>query len=107
MKRKIKSRRRNFLPTFLLAILAWLVWFYFLLSFSPEKSIFIFIFYLFFLLANFLTLSLVFGNTRRGFLTSLAFASLLFLKQIQQAHILNLILLGGILLSIELYFNRR
>lgn len=103
---KRKKQHRNFLPAFLLTLLVWLGWLYFFISFPPETKLLISIFYLFLFLANFLTFSLILGNSRRGFLISSAIISYLFLNQMKQAHVLNFILIGGILLSIELYFRK-
>lgn len=100
-------RKRNFLPTFILVIFFWLSWITLMLFFAPETKLLIFIFYSLLFFANFLTFSLIFGNSRRGILISLGIISYLFLNQVKQFHFLNVLLLGGILLSIELYFQRR
>lgn len=100
-------RKRNFLPTLILAVISWLSLVYLVLFFTPETKLLIFIFYSLLFFANFLTFSLIFGNSRRGILISLGIISYLFLNQVKQFHLLNGLLLGGILLSIELYFRKR
>jgi hypothetical protein len=101
------KHRRNFLPAFLLTLLLWLGWVLFFVSFAPTNNLLIFTFYLLFFCANFLAFSLILGNSRRGFLIGVAFTIVLFLKQIGQAHVLNFVLLLGIILSIELYLRTR
>lgn len=101
------KHRRNFLPTFLLTIIIWLTWISVLFFFAPQTKLLILAFYFLFWLANFLTFSLILGNSRWGFLISFGIIAYLFLRQIKQDHILNFVLLGGIVLSIELYFRKR
>lgn len=103
--RKIKYRR-NFLPTFLLTLLGWLLLIYLVVGYRPEGQLVIFVFYSLVFISSFLTFSLLLGHTRRGFLLATLITLLLFLKQIGQAHLLNFILLTGLLLSIELYCRR-
>ncbi|PJE67308.1 hypothetical protein COU95_03115 [Candidatus Shapirobacteria bacterium CG10_big_fil_rev_8_21_14_0_10_40_9] len=100
------TRRKNFLPTFLLTILFWLCWIYILLFTAPESNFLLFTFYFLLFLSLFLTFSLIFANSRRGFLLVLGITGVVFLQQIKLLNILNLILLLGILLSFELYFSR-
>lgn len=98
------KRRKNFLPALLLVFLFWLIFIYFIISFPPANSLLITLFFMLLFLPIFITLSLALGNSRRGLLLSLGFIIFLFLKQIQQVHALNIILLLSILLSIEIYF---
>jgi len=105
-------RRKNFFPTLLLAVLFWLSWFYIVFFTSPEDffdcSLFavrcsLTLFFPVLGLALFLTLSLVLANTRRGFLMTLGVIGFLILRLLDSAHYLNLILLVGTLISLELY----
>jgi len=77
------------------------------ITYTPETTLAVVFFYLLFFLAVFFTFALVFGNSRRGALVGVALAVALFLSQIKQAHVLNFILLAGLLLSIELYAAKR
>jgi len=106
-RRKNSLKRRNFLPTFLASCLSWLTLLFLVLFYAPEAQLLIFLFYLLVFISLFLTFSLLLANSRRGLLFALAGIIFLFLKQIKQAHPLNLVLVGGILLSIELYFLRK
>jgi len=85
--------RRNFLPTTIVAVILWIACGLIIAFLDPEKNFkfqisnFKFVFYpniiLFLLtltLSLTLTLALLFGNTRRGVLTSLFLISLLLLR---------------------------
>lgn len=100
------KHRKNFLPTFLSAILFWISLFLFVFFIPPENQFLIIAFYCLLFISCFLTSSIILANSRRGFLVSLAIISFLGLRQVGQAHPLNLILLTAILLSIELYVAR-
>lgn len=104
-------RRKNFLPTLILAILFWLSWLYIIFFTSPENTTYYVphttYFFLALSFALILTLSLIFANTRRGFLTTLGIISFLILRMLNSAHYLNLALLAGILFSVELYLTKK
>lgn len=110
------KRRRNFLPTFILNVLLWLSWFYVVLKISPQYSVFIIhysipagtlLFFLTLSLSLSLTFAFLLSSTRRGFFLSLFVCGFLLLRLIKQAHLLNLILLVGILICLEIYFSKR
>ncbi len=107
MKKRHLSQRENFLPTLFLAILAWLGWIYLFYFQAPESSYVIGLFYLFLFIALFLTISLLLANSRRGFLSALALISFLLLRQFEQGHIINLLLVFALLISIEIFFWRK
>ncbi len=107
MRKRRLPQRENFLPTLLLAILTWLIWFYFFYFQTPETTLIIFLFYFSLFLSFFLTISLLLANSRRGFLAAMALITILLLRQFEQAHFLNLILVFALLSSIELYFWKK
>jgi len=107
IRKKSSLKRRNFLPTFLVAIFSWLTLGWLIFFYAPETNLLIFLFYLLLSICLFLTFSLLLGNSRRGSLLSLGAVAFLFLKQVKQAHFLNFVLGAGILLSIELYFRKK
>jgi hypothetical protein len=100
-------KRENFLPTLLLAILAWLGLVYIFYFQAPESNYIVGLFYLFLFIAFFLTISLLLANSRHGFLSALALISILLLRQFEQFHIINLVLLFALLISIEIFFWRK
>jgi len=103
----MRRKRKNFLPTFILAIFFWLISLAVLLFFTPESLLVIAGFFLVLFLALFLTFSLLLANSRRGFL--IAFGAILFLILRWQkiGNVLNNILLITTTLVLETYFSRR
>ncbi|MFH1289458.1 MAG: hypothetical protein ABIH88_01940 [Patescibacteria group bacterium] len=97
--------QKNFLPTFFLTIVFWIGFFSIVFFTSPEKPISFAGFYILLFLASFLTFSLIFANSRRGLLASLLITLFFLLKQLEIANQLNLVLLLGILIAIEVYFS--
>jgi hypothetical protein len=110
MKKKIKNqpkikRRKNFLPTLMLALFAWASWGWLVYSMAPENNLLLFIFYGLLFMAVFLTIALLLANSRRGLLIAIGVISFLIFRYYQLANFLNLGLFFGILLSLELYFR--
>jgi hypothetical protein len=105
-KSDFSRRRKNFLPTLLLTIIFWLLWGGLVYLFAPTNNILLIAFFLLLFLACFLTLALILANSRRGFIAALGIISFLILRFYQLGNILNLILLGGILITLDLYFAK-
>ena len=107
----MRKRRKNYLPTLILTIVLWV--FLGLLVFEVEpklvKNILIpgmyLPFFLFFFPASFLTLAIIWGNSKRGFLSAVGLAGILMLRIYKLGNLLNLILLIGVLLAIEKYID--
>jgi len=99
-------KRKNFLPTFLIALFFWAN-IGFIILFIPPSLLAIGYWLLAIFIALFLTLSLVFANSRWGFLTALGITIFLILRLLKMANYLNIILLGGILISLEVYLRKR
>lgn len=100
-------KNKNFLPTLLVALFSWLGLTLIILYASPTSLFLLTTFYLLLFMALFLTLSLLLGNSRRGFLISLGIIIFLLLRFLKMAYFLNLALLIGTLVSLELYFKKR
>lgn len=100
-------RRKNFFPTFLLAILFWLGWIFILFKVPPVSFAAMFFFYLFLFLAVFLTAALILAHSRRGFLVSLLIIFVLLFRYYQIGNLLNLFLLLTIFAALEAYFTKR
>ena len=101
------KRRKNFLPTLLLAIFCWGLWFWLVFSVPPTSNLALIAFYFSLFLALFLTAALAFANSRRGFLTATIIVCFLIFRYYQLANVLNLLLLLGIFLCLELYLAKR
>lgn len=101
------KQRKNFLPTFLLAIFFWLIWGFILFKISPESIFSLLVFFIFFFLAIFLTSALIFANSRRGLLLALLINLALFFRYYQVGNLLNLLLLLAIFVALETLFTKR
>jgi hypothetical protein len=62
-------------------------------------------FFLLFFPASWFTLAIILGNTRRGLLASLGLTSFLILRLFRLGNVLNLVLILGILIAVDRYFN--
>ena len=100
-------RRKNFLPTFILTIFLWLAWLFILFFVSPETKLSTFYFLFSIFLALTFTFSLLFANSRRGFLVAAGFVLFLILRWQKLGNILNAVLLTAVILSLEVYFTKR
>jgi hypothetical protein len=101
------KHRKNFLPTFLIALIFWLVWGGLVFFQPPANNLVIVLFFSLLFLALFLTLSLFFANSRRGAIGAFFFTLVLIFRYNHLGNLLNLFLLAGIFLSLELYLDKR
>lgn len=101
------NQRKNFLPAFILAILAWLLWGWLIFSAPPTSNLLIILFLVLLFLALFLTTALALANSRRGLFIALAVVGFLTFRLLHLANLLNLLLLAAILICLELYLNKR
>lgn len=62
-------------------------------------------FFLIFFPAGWLTLAIIWGNGRRGLLTAVGLTIFLLLRIFQLGNALNLVLILGILIAVDRYFN--
>jgi len=102
-----KLKRKNFLPTLLVTILLWgllagLVYFI-------DPGIFgaVFLFFIILFVALLFTFSLIFANTRRGLIGSIAILFFSILAYLGVGNILNLLLIVAIAVSLELYLAQK
>jgi hypothetical protein len=107
----MRQRRKNYLPTLILILVLWGLLGVMLAYVEPEliKDIVIagayLPFFLLFFPASFFTAAIIWGNSRRGFLTAAAITIFLILRVFQLGNILNLLLILGIVIAIDRYFN--
>jgi len=99
-------KRKNFLPTLLVALFFWANAIFIILRLPPSLFVICYLLFAIFM-ALFLTLSLLLANSRQGFLLSTGIVIFLILRLAKIAHFLNLILLVSILVSLELYLKKR
>src|SRR3989344_8660532 len=100
-------KRKNFLPTLLITVLLWSLGGGLIYFVDPDTFLAIPLFFVIIFLAILFTSSLVFANSRRGFITSISLCFYVVLMYLGVGNILNLILLVAIAVTIELYFGSR
>jgi len=104
--KRSRFKRKNFLPTLILAILFWGIWTWFIFSFPPANNFLLFTFYFLLFLATFLTAALIFANSRKGLLIALFLILFLLFRYHHLANVLNILILAGIFISLEVYFSK-
>jgi hypothetical protein len=105
-QKKIRLRK-NFFPTLVAVILLWGLLASYIYFIGPDSTLAVVGFFLFLFITAVFTFSALFINTRRGILLSLGVTFFLVLRYFGLGNILNLVLLGGIILSYEIYSVRR
>jgi hypothetical protein len=105
-RQKIAKKRNNFLPTLVVILLLWVGVGFMVYFTNPDKPLVVPLFFLVFFLALLFTFSTLFANTRRGFLSSFAITFFLLLRYFGVGNLINLLLLGGLIVTAELYFSR-
>lgn len=73
---------------------------------DPETPAAVFIFFLLLFLAVLFSTSILFANTRRGILSATGTVFFFLLRYFGLGNVLNLLLIAGILISIDRYFLR-
>lgn len=101
------QRRRNFLPTLLVTIILWGIFAVIFFFVPPETNLLPLLFLVVVVLASLFTGSLIFANTRRGFLLALGILVFMLLNYYNIGNYLNIVLLVGILFAAEYYFSSR
>jgi len=104
-----RLRRKNFLPTFILIIFFWSTFIFLIFFIEPDQVKDIIIpgaylpFFINLFLALFFTLSVVFNNSRRGLLANLGVIAFLVLCFHGLGNLLNLLLIAGLLITIDVF----
>jgi hypothetical protein len=105
VKRKLKLRR-NFLPTLLIIILLWFIVAFIINFVDPYASWALQAFLLSVFLALFFTFTIITSSKRRGFLISFGILLILIFSYFGLGSYFNIILIAGIMITTELFFNR-
>jgi len=103
----MRSKRKNYFPTLLLILVLWGLVAGMVIYIEPEllKDVIVrglyLPFWLIFFPASFLSLALILGNTRRGFLGSIGLTGFLILRLYGIGNFLNLLLILGIVIAMD------
>lgn len=100
-------KRKNFFPTLAVAIILWILSAGVVYFVEPEQFGILPLFFVLIFLSLLFTFSLVFGNSRRGLITSFGLTLFLVLRYLGVGNILNFVLIAAAILTFELYFVRR
>ena len=107
----MNKRRKNYLPTLILIAVLWSLLALLVYFVEPEliKDILVpglyLPFFLLFFPASLFTLSIIWGNGRRGLLSAVGLSVFLILRIYQLGNSLNLLLIFAILVAVDHYFN--
>lgn len=111
MKKNLRKqqvlKRKNFLPTLLITILLWMILGGLVYFIDPDSFAAIPLFFILAFFCLLFTFSLIFANSRRGVVATIAITFFLLLTFFGVGNILNLILIVAIAICIELYFSLR
>ncbi len=105
-KKEVKLRK-SYLPTFVVTLFLWVGTFGIVYFVDPYKNGAIPLFFLVIFFALFFTLSIVFINSRRGFLISMAVTLFIVLRYFGLGNILNLLLITGIFIAVDRYLIKK
>ena len=104
-EQKVKMRK-NFFPALILTSFSWGFIFLIIYFLSPESIGIILLFFIFLFISLFLTLSLIFTNTRRGGLVSCGLILFILLRYFGVGNILNFLLILGIVIATDFYLSK-
>ncbi len=102
---KIK-KRKNFFPTLIITIILWVGVTLFVNSVNPHSLGALQFLLVIIFATSFLTFSLLFANTRRGFISATFLVIFLAFRYLGIGNIVNLSLLAGLFITIEMYFSK-
>lgn len=95
------KKRKNFLPSLIITTVLWIAFVFTILFVDPSQKGSLELFFGVLLFASIFTFSLLFANTRRGFLASIALIFFLFLRYLEVGSFLNLVLIIGVVILFE------
>jgi len=103
-RRKLKLRK-NFFPTLLAIVFLWITLFFLVYFVEPNKTGAIPFFFALLFLSFLFTFSMLFANTRRGFIAAAGIVLFAFLRFVGVGSAFNFILILGLLISVEVYLS--
>lgn len=107
LRQKLVRDRKNFFPTLAITILLWIVTFALVYFVEPDTPLIMPLFFILVFLAFLFTFSTAIANSRRGLILSSAVTVFLFLRYLGVGNIINLLLIAGIVISLEVYYYKR
>ena len=105
-QKKIKERK-NFLSSFILTMFLWIILAGIVVFVDPHLNWSLPVFYISLFVTCLFTFSLLFKNSRRGLIVSLLVTLFLLLRFFGIGNIINLILLIGLAITVEVFFSKK
>lgn len=106
-RRKTLQRRKNYYPTLLLILISWGLIAAIVYFIDPQTIGIMPLFFSIIFFALLLTLSIILANSKRGLIISVAAIIFLLLRFTGVGNIINLVLIIGIAISIDLFFGEK
>lgn len=101
------GRSKNFLPTLVITILLWILTGIIIFFVDPATFFVVPLFFLLIFFATLFTLSIALASSRHGLLLASGLTMFLILRYFSLGNLLNLILLAGIIISLEYYLGKK
>ncbi len=105
IRKQMILKRRNFLPSLVVTLFLALTLTLIVYFTDPGSSIFVLLFFINLFAFLFFLFSLIVGNSRRGFIISLCVTIFTLFRMFGIGNILNLILIAGLGIIVEIYAN--
>jgi hypothetical protein len=106
LRQKLVRDRKNFFPTLAATALLWILIFALVYFVEPATPYIMPVFFVLTFLAFLFTFSTALANSRRGLILSSAVTLFLFLRYLGVGNIINLLLIFGIAVTVEVYYSK-
>lgn len=105
IRRENLKKRKNFLPTLILTIILIALTVSFIYFVDPTTNLALPVFFMLVFFSSLFLLSIIFGNSGRGLVMALGLTIFLILRYFGVGNILNFLLISGVVIAAELYFD--
>jgi len=100
------GRRKNFFPTLVITFTTWVALASIIYFINPTSPGVIPLFFLLLFIASLFTFSSLFANSKRGLIIAIMLVVFLILRYLGVGNIINLLLLIGLGITIDLYLSK-
>ena len=101
-----RNKGKNFFATLILTVIFWGLTAFILYFVDPNTFGAIPVFFLSLFMTLLFAASVLLSNTRRGLLTAMGITSFLVLRFLGIGNIINLLLIAGLVIAVDLYFSK-
>jgi len=107
LRKKELKLRKNFLPSLFINFILWGLFACLIYFVSPTSFGAVLLFFVLFFISLLFTFSFLLASSRKGITLALAITIFLILRYFGVGNILNLLLISGVVIAIEIYFYRK